>query len=233
MYFLLKDKKFLFFCIFLFYICDMQTLIVIDKQAISNAGIHYLAGKTGELVTVTDARTTKELATLLEGHPTAVVVMDFSLLDLSSDYLLIMHERFKQVQWILFSEQLSNDFIRRMAFYSKAFSIVMKDATQEAILDALVKGMHHEQYLSSRAEECLKKQEEMESSPLTSTEKDILRWIAMGRSAKEIAEIRHSSVHTITTHRKNIFRKIQVNNAYEATRYALRAGIANAAEYYI
>lgn len=44
----------------------MQTLIIIDKQAISNAGIHYLAGKTGELVEVVDAQTTKELANLLE-----------------------------------------------------------------------------------------------------------------------------------------------------------------------
>ena len=211
----------------------MQTLIIIDKQAISNAGIHYLAGKTGELVEVVDAQTTKELAGLLEEHPAALVVMDFTLLDFSMEYLLIMHERFKQAQWMLFSEQLSNDFIRRMAFSSKAFSIVLKDATQEEIMLALVKGMHHEQYFSVRVEECLKKQEKMEASPLTSTEKDILKWIATGKSAKEIAEIRHSSVHTITTHRKNIFRKIQVNNAYEATRYALRAGIANAAEYYI
>lgn len=211
----------------------MQTLIIIDKQAISNAGIHYLAGKTGKLVEVVDAQTTKELANLLEEHPAALVVMDFTLLDISMEYLLIMHERFKQAQWMLFSEQLSNDFIRRMAFSSKAFSIVLKDATLEEIMLALVKGMHHEQYFSAHVEECLKKQEEMEASPLTSTEKDILKWIAMGKSAKEIAEIRHSSVHTITTHRKNIFRKIQVNNAYEATCYALRAGIANAAEYYI
>ena len=135
----------------------MQTLIIIDKQAISNAGIHYLAGKTGELVEVVDAQTTKELANLLEEHPAALVVMDFTFLDLSMEYLLIMHERFKQAQWMLFSEQLSNDFIRRMAFSSKAFSIVLKDATQEEIMVALVKGMHHEQYFSARVEECLKK----------------------------------------------------------------------------
>lgn len=60
----------------------MQTLIIIDKQAISNAGIHYLAGKTGELVEVVDAQTTKELANLLEEHPAALVVMDFTFLDL-------------------------------------------------------------------------------------------------------------------------------------------------------
>jgi len=35
------------------------------------------------------------------------------------------------------------------------------------------------------------------------------------------------------THRKNIFRKIKVNNVHEATKYAMRAGIVNLAEYYI
>jgi len=35
------------------------------------------------------------------------------------------------------------------------------------------------------------------------------------------------------THRKNIFRKIEVNNVHEATKYAIRAGIVDMTEYYI
>ena len=35
------------------------------------------------------------------------------------------------------------------------------------------------------------------------------------------------------THKKNIFRKLGVNNVYEATRYALRAGLVEMMEYYI
>ena len=52
-------------------------------------------------------------------------------------------------------------------------------------------------------------------------------------TTKEIAEKRVSSFHTVNTHRKNIFRKLQVNNVHEATRYAFRAGLIDAAEYYI
>jgi DNA-binding NarL/FixJ family response regulator len=50
---------------------------------------------------------------------------------------------------------------------------------------------------------------------------------------KEIAVERNSSIHTITTHKKNIFRKINVNTIYEATKYALRAGLVEMVEYYI
>ncbi|MCD8101982.1 MAG: LuxR C-terminal-related transcriptional regulator [Alistipes sp.] len=41
------------------------------------------------------------------------------------------------------------------------------------------------------------------------------------------------SFHTINSHRKNIFRKLGVNNVQEAIRYALRAGIIDMADYNI
>ena len=70
-------------------------------------------------------------------------------------------------------------------------------------------------------------------SLLTTTEIEILKLVAQGKSVKEIAAIRISSVHTIITHKKNIFRKLNVNTIHEATRYAFRAGIIDMAEYCI
>ena len=68
---------------------------------------------------------------------------------------------------------------------------------------------------------------------LTPTEQEILRLIALGHSVKEIAAMRYNSEYTISTHKKNIFSKLGVNNAHEATKYALRAGLVDSAEYYI
>lgn len=77
------------------------------------------------------------------------------------------------------------------------------------------------------------KQEEQEKINLTKTETEILKDIALGMTTKKIAEKRFSSFHTVNTHRKNIFRKLGVNNVHEATKYALRAGLVDSAEYYI
>ena len=68
---------------------------------------------------------------------------------------------------------------------------------------------------------------------LTKTETEILKEIALGITTREIAEKRFSSSHTVNTHRKNIFRKLGVNNVHEAIRYAMRSGLVDAAEYYI
>ena len=72
-----------------------------------------------------------------------------------------------------------------------------------------------------------------EEVTLTPTEREVLRLIASGKSVKEIAVLRNSSVHTIITHKKNLFRKLEVNNIYEATKYALKAGLIELVEYYI
>jgi DNA-binding CsgD family transcriptional regulator len=37
----------------------------------------------------------------------------------------------------------------------------------------------------------------------------------------------------VTTHRKNIFRKLGINTAHEAVKYALRAGLIDPSEFYI
>jgi len=68
---------------------------------------------------------------------------------------------------------------------------------------------------------------------LTSTETEIVKAIARGLTTKEIAAERFSSVHTIATHRKNIFRKLKVNTAHEVIKYAMRAGLVNPSEFYI
>jgi two-component system, NarL family, response regulator LiaR len=68
---------------------------------------------------------------------------------------------------------------------------------------------------------------------LTPTEREILKLLAQGYASKEIAAQRHLSLHTVATHRKNLFRKLGVSSVQEATRLALRAGLVDLAEYYI
>ena len=80
----------------------------------------------------------------------------------------------------------------------------------------------------------IQQQEEDERpSVLTTTEMEIVKAIAQGKTTKEIAAERFSSIHTITTHRKNIFRKLGINTAHEVVKYALRAGLIDSSEFYI
>lgn len=216
----------------------MRILIIADNQDITKAGILYLTDRIPDFPLVTEAADKQELLQLLQRYPQAVVLLDYTLFDLAgADELLIIQERFKQVSWILFSDELSEDFIRRILFSSEAFSIVLKDASSDEIQAALQSALRSERFICQQIHHLLSNKnlirEPKEHPVLTFTEKEILKAIALGKTTKEIASERFSSIHTITTHRKNIFRKLEVNNVYEATKYALRAGIVDTTEYYI
>lgn len=216
----------------------MHTLILADNQEITKAGILYLSDKMPDIALVTEAENKGELIKLLIQYPEAIVVLDYTLFDLSgADELVILQDRFRHSSWLLFSDDLSEDFLRRVIFSSQRISVVMKDSPLEEIRMALQTAFSSGRFICQRIATLLsgnKQDKEQKEHPvLTVTERKILKSIALGKTTKEIAAERFSSIHTITTHRKNIFRKLEVNNIHEATRYALRAGIIDAAEYYI
>lgn len=164
------------------------------------------------------------------------MILDYTLFDIGdAAELHILNQRFPQASWVLFSEDLSVDFVRMTAAGNNRFSVLLKESPLEEIREGLAEVAKGRRYICRRMTEMLltPTQTTQEENRLTPTETEILRDIALGLTTREIAEKRYSSFHTVNTHRKNIFRKIGVNNVHEATRYALRAGLVDSAEYYI
>jgi DNA-binding NarL/FixJ family response regulator len=113
--------------------------------------------------------------------------------------------------------------------------MVFKDGPMSEIREALQTVERHTRFLSQRVLETIITQQQEDETPsiLTTTEMEIVKAIALGKTTKEIAAERFSSIHTVTTHRKNIFRKLGINTAHEAVKYALRAGLIDPSEFYI
>ena len=193
--------------------------------------------QTDEGATVYRAFDRAGLVALLKEHESAVVLLDYTLFDFADeDQLLIIAERFSLSDWILISDDLTPQFIRRVVYSSHQFSVVFKDGPLSEIREALNAVSRHTRYLSQRALETIitqQQEEDKSDNILTQTETEIVKAIALGKTTKEIAAERFSSIHTVTTHRKNIFRKLGINTAHEAVKYALRAGLIDPSEFYI
>ena len=194
----------------------MGKFILADNQELTRYALESLILSKGDhdIYKVSDRA---GLVEKLKAHENAVVLLDYTLFDFADeDQLLIVAERFALSQWIL--------------------SIVFKDGPLKDLRDALDAVSRYTRFISQRAlEAIINQQQEDESQPsiLTETETEIVKAIAQGKTTKEIANERFSSVHTITTHRKNIFRKLGVNTAHEVIKYALRAGLVDSSEFYI
>lgn len=215
----------------------MRHLILADNQAITRLGVKYLALEAGrELSSIKEAVGLQELSMMLSSYPDSVVIIDYTLFDCTADQLWILKERFPQSVFVLFSDALSESFIRRMVLGSIQFSLLFKDSDVHEVAACLDEAEQRRQYICMKAKSWLyeKERDAVSDMPqLTMTEKEVLRSLTLGKTTKEIAAERFLSVYTVMTHRKNIFRKLNVNNAQEAIRYALRAGIVNVAEYCI
>ena len=212
-----------------------RNYIIADNQELTGFAIQSLL-KRDEDHAIYRAVDKAGLIQLLKEHEDSVVFLDYTLFDFADeDQLLIVAERFSLSEWILISDELTPQFIRRVVYSSHQFSVVFKDGPMSEIREALQAVGQHNRYLSQRALETIIAQQQEEETPsiLTQTETEIVKAIALGKTTKEIAAERFSSIHTITTHRKNIFRKLGINTAHEAVKYALRAGLIDASEFYI
>ena len=213
----------------------MRNYIIADNQELTGYALQSLL-KRDEGSAIFRAVYRAGLIELLKEHEDAVVFLDYTLFDFSDeDQLLIVAERFSLSEWILISDELTPQFIRRVVYSSHQFSVVFKDGPMSEIREALQAVGRHSRYLSQRALESIIIQQQEEEKPdiLTATETEIVKAIAQGKTTKEIAAERFSSIHTVTTHRKNIFRKLGINTAHEAVKYALRAGLIDPSEFYI
>jgi DNA-binding NarL/FixJ family response regulator len=217
----------------------MRNIVLCDNQEITRFGLSKLIANFDGLRDVFQLSDKKSLVLNLEKYPDSLVCFDYTLFDfVSIDELVILESRFKSVNWILFSDDLSTDFVRTLLYSTSMFSVLLKDSSLNEISMCFIDALNSRRFICNRISNLLlenSKQSDLsqKKSKLTNTEQEILIEMALGKTTKEIAEIRFVSVHTIMTHRKNIFRKLAVNNVHEATKYAIRSGLIDIAEYYI
>jgi DNA-binding NarL/FixJ family response regulator len=213
--------------------------ILADNQDITRAGLTALIAQTfkesATAIPVEDKHELEQALTNRDRLSGSVVVLDYNLFDFNNiDELLEMMQRHSATHWILCSNDFDDALVHR-AGRESVVSMILKSSSASEICSALKCATRHERYICHQVANllisCAQNHTE-QHNVLSPVETEILRLIAMGKTVKEIAAARNSSVHTIITHKKNIFRKIDVHNTYEATHYALRTGLI-VLDYYI
>ena len=87
-------------------------ILLADKQDITRAGLSYVISKIEGLETRTIEDKADLMLALKENEDT-VVILDYTLFDINdAAELLILNQRFPYTRWLLFSEDLSADFVK-------------------------------------------------------------------------------------------------------------------------
>jgi len=213
-----------------------KNIIILDNQDLTRAGIISLINEVASDINIIEVATKAQLIDQLRQNRDAYVVLDYLDSDITdSEVLIRLADVYNKVQWLIISTDVSESMARRLSQFA-AFGIVQKNSLRDEILIAISSTLSRQRYICQKIMNILLSPETTSQSlinDLTPTEVEVLRLIALGKTVKEIAAERFSSAHTITTHKRSIFRKLHVNTIYEATKVAIKAGLVDLIEYYI
>ncbi len=150
-----------------------------------------------------------------------IILMDINLPDKSGiDLCREVKEKYPSVFIIGLSTFNQQSFIQKM-MDSGASGYVLKNATQEELMEAISVVIKGKIYFSDEASQVLTK---TDANPilLTRREKEVLELIAEGLTNNEIAQKLFVSPTTIDTHRKNLLAKFGVRNTASLIRDATK-----------
>jgi DNA-binding NarL/FixJ family response regulator len=219
---------------------DSKAFIIVDKVDLYRMGISCVIQNLHSQSNVMSAFSIKELKKMMEANPEATVILDFESLENDTlDELKELSSKHPLINWLLTSEFIDESFLLTLSSSFEKANFVLKTNDYDQIALAIKSTYLGKKYVSSEALQILlnghiRKSENLaKKGLLTPTEQELIMLFAQGKTAKEIAELRFLSYHTVNTHRKNIFRKLDVNNVQELIKYALKNGLVDLTEYYI
>lgn len=211
-------------------IADSQYLIVEALTSLIKEDERYnLAGIAG---------TQNDLYNILETVQSGLLITDFSNIDFDgTNDLKKIKQKYPQILILILTNSISKPEFNGFTKLG-INNIIYKTADKNELISAIDATLRCKKCYSDEILDWFLDPEGNKYIPgdlkhLTVSESEIVKLIANGLTTKEIASKRNISHHTVNTHRKNIFKKMEVSNASELIIHAIKAGWIDNIEYYI
>ena len=201
-------------------------LFIVDDHYMVIEGIHSLLQNEKEIEWMGHASNASSCLAYLQRQRPDVILMDISLPDKSGiDLCKEVKEKFPGIHILGLSTFNQQSFIEKMIL-SGASGYVLKNATQEELIEGIKTVVAGRQYLSFDAAAALRQVVTKSNVPLiTRREKEVLGLIADGLTNNEIAKQLFLSVATVDTHRKNLLAKFECKNIASLIRLAVNMNL--------
>ena len=213
----------------------MISILVADDHSVVRQGIRHVLEGENDIKVCAEAADGEEVLEQVEKHRPDLVVLDVTMPRLGGlETLERIRAKHPGVKTVLLSFRADPPIIQS-AVSLGADGYLLKNARPDEILTAIREVMRGGCYFSPPvAREIVdqirepKRRGDEPFTQLSSREREVLRHIAEGLSAKEIATRLNISTKTVEAHRTSLMRKLGVRKATELVRYAVRHGLIEA-----
>lgn len=219
---------------------DKVSFIIAENNDLSRLGLKTIIQEQIKSPEINYAANKLDLHKYLITDAKSVIIVDFDGFEIQNmDEIIAIANCFPDSKWLILSSLIDETLLLRLTSTFTRANFVLKSNDYDVIATAILNTVDGKKFYCSELIQIImdgynrKKDISHKSSLLTTTELELVQLLAQGKTAKEIADLRCLSHHTINTHRKNIFRKLELNNIQELIKFALKNGLVDLTEYYI
>lgn len=197
-------------------------IFITDDHYMVVEGIRSLLQYHENIEWLGHAMTASSCMAFLQNQQPDVMLLDINLPDKSGiDLCKEIKENYPAIHIIGLSSFNQISFIEKM-MNNAASGYVLKNATQEELIEAIECVMQGKLFLSNEVASIIRKREDSHVPVITRREKEVLGLIADGLTNSAIAEKLFISTTTVDTHRKSLLAKFEVKNTATLIRLAIQ-----------
>jgi len=210
-------------------------IILVSDQKMLREGLRSLFQKQTDMEVIGETGSGKTAIQLAHELKPNVIIVDINPAKADGpDDIRHITGKFPGTKIIALSMYLENGFIEKM-LKAGVSGYVNKGQPFFELLKAINSVTNDQTYLCpSTADvvmdgyiQTLAKTNDSSYTGLTDREEDILKLLAEGKNAKQIALELGISAKTVDTHRQHIMRKLDLHSLPELTKYAIRCGLSS------
>lgn len=198
-------------------------IVLADDHTMFRAGIRKLLERVEGVSIMGEVADGLELLEFLKAHTPDVILLDISMPQMRGlEAMREIKRRHPGVKVIILTMHRKKEFVRQ-ALMEGADGFLLKEDPASELVRALEAVRRGEKCLSPLLTDVLisLQREEGKKDLLTAREREVLKLLAEGKRAQEIADLLFISVNTVRRHRYNIMEKLNISTMAELVKYAL------------
>jgi two-component system response regulator NreC len=204
-------------------------VLLADDHSILRKGVRMLIDSQADMEVVGEAKTGREAIEEARKLKPDIVVMDISMPELNGiEATRQICDEMTHTKVVALSMHKDSVYVREI-LRAGARGYLLKESEDDDLVKAIRSVHRGEAFLSPAISGAvLTDYRKHVSNPvdlLTSREREILTMVAEGKTNKEIANTLSLSVYTVESHRGSVMEKLNLHNAGDIVRFAIRNGL--------
>lgn len=201
-------------------------VLLADDHTILREGIRFLLAREPDIEVVAEAADGEEAVRRVDDARPDVVLLDIGMPRLNGlEATRRIKSRHPEVRVLVLTMHEDEEYIRPLMEAGASGYVLKRSAATELVTAIRAVHQGHTVLPPRMLEAALRRGRDPDLDGLTEREVEVLKLIAKGLTNQEIAEKLHISVKTVQAHRAHIMEKLDLHDAVELTKYALRKGL--------